>query len=47
MNKKSKIICVIGIQCGGKGTLSKIIQKRYDCIHISGGELIRKQKNPY
>lgn len=43
---KKKLVGVLGIPFGGKGTLSKKMENLYDCLHISTGDLLRKENDP-
>lgn len=40
-----RIIGIIGPPFSGKGTQSKIIQKTYNFVHVSTGDVIRSEKN--
>lgn len=43
MEKKPKVVFILGGPGSGKGTQSAIICKNYNFVHLSAGDLLREE----
>ena len=42
---KFKIIFILGPPGSGKGTQCKVLANKYNILHLSAGDLLRKEEN--
>jgi adenylate kinase len=45
-DEQGEVLVILGAPGSGKGTLSKELKKKYNFVHISTGDVIRKSEDP-